>query len=262
MSTICWIARCERAADRGGVMLLQRGGSRRGLPDTIELDGRCLPLVVRRLPAARRLSLAADPAKACIRLTLPRRGSLAEATQFLEANRDWLARRVADWPTGQPFLPGAAIPYRGQRMIIAWDRGHPRTPVVDGDNLRLGGPPEALPRRVESWLKAAAASLLAEDCAGFAAAIDRPAPMVRVGDPKTRWGSCSATGNIALSWRLVLAPDFVRRAVAAHEVAHLVHLDHSAAFHALAARLSGGTARRATRWLAEHGSGLHWVGRS
>ena len=76
---------------------------------------------------------------------------------------------------------------------------------------------------------------------------------VSVGDAGTRWGSCSSAGRIRLSWRLILAPPSVRRYVVAHEVAHLVHLDHSPEFKALEARLFG-------PGLSEAKSGLRLIG--
>jgi hypothetical protein len=80
---------------------------------------------------------------------------------------------------------------------------------------------------------------------------------VGVGDPVSRWGSCSASGAIRYSWRLILAPDWVRRATVAHEVAHRVHMNHGPDFHALVERLLGGDRSRARLWLRRHGSGLH-----
>ena len=85
---------------------------------------------------------------------------------------------------------------------------------------------------------------------------------VAIGDPRGRWGSCASSGAIRYSWRLILAPRFVRRATVAHEVAHRVHMNHGPAFHALVAELWTKAIRRdRARWLRAHGAALHWVGR-
>ena len=76
----------------------------------------------------------------------------------------------------------------------------------------------------------------------------------------SRWGSCSAAGAIRYSWRLILAPEFVRRATVAHEVAHLVHLNHGPDFHALVERLLGADPRPARAWLKREGAALHRIG--
>jgi predicted metal-dependent hydrolase len=84
---------------------------------------------------------------------------------------------------------------------------------------------------------------------------------VGVGDTLSRWGSCSSSGAIRYSWRLILAPPEVRRATAAHEVAHRVHMNHSPAFHGLVAELFGADPKPQRDWLRREGAGLHRLGR-
>ena len=107
-----------------------------------------------------------------------------------------------------------------------------------------------------------ALDLLARETAEFAAKAGVSVGKVAVGDAKGRWGSCASTGVIRYSWRLILAPGFVRRATVAHEVAHRVHMNHGAAFHALVARLLDDDPAPARAWLRTHGAALHWFGRS
>jgi predicted metal-dependent hydrolase len=95
----------------------------------------------------------------------------------------------------------------------------------------------------------------------FCGAADVTASSVSVGDAGTRWGSCSSAGRIRLSWRLILAPPAVRRYVVAHEVAHLVQLDHSPRFKALEARLYGPGVSEAKAQLRRIGPRLRRVGR-
>jgi predicted metal-dependent hydrolase len=235
--------------------------TRAAYPDFLDLACRRLPLVVAVSPRARRLTLRADPAKANVRLTLPKGVSAHKALAFLAAHDAWLAARIEKWPMALPIVDGARLPFGDGTLTIAWSPVLPRTAHLDADRLHIGGPVEGLAGRVERWLKAEALAKLEVDSIGLAASVGLPPPAVRVGDPKSRWGSCSSRGGLVYSWRLVMAPVFVRRAVAAHEVAHLVHHNHSPAFHSLADDLCGGTAKAASRWLAASGASLHWVGR-
>lgn len=130
------------------------------------------------------------------------------------------------------------------------------------DRLILSGPPATLSRRVETWLRGEALRLLEADTAFYAARAGVAITRVTVGDPRGRWGSCSSSGAIRYSWRLVLAPSAVRRATAAHEVAHRVHMNHSPAFHALVKDLYGADPAPSRQWLRTHGAALHWYGRS
>jgi predicted metal-dependent hydrolase len=111
------------------------------------------------------------------------------------------------------------------------------------------------------WLKREAKVLLDTETREYAAKIGVSIGSVGIGDPVSRWGSCAASGDIRYSWRLILMPDFVRRATVAHEVAHRVHMNHSAAFHSLVATLFEDDPTRANRWLRDYGAAVHWVGR-
>lgn len=210
---------------------------------------------------ARRVRLSIDPTSGRARLTLPKRAALAPALEWAEQHRAWLAAQCAKLPEGRPFEPGATIPFRGATLTIDWHADRPRRVAIEGDRLVVGGPIEALPRRLETWLRRTALDLLREETAFFAARAGVAVAAVSIGDPRGRWGSCSAAGAIRYSWRLVLAPDFVRRATVAHEVAHRVHMHHGPAFHALTAEILGDDPAPARAWLKRHGAALHWIGR-
>lgn len=236
------------------------------LPATLAIAGRQVPVVVKRSRACRRIRLTADASAGVVRLSLPARGGLVEALRLLDANRAWLDRQVAAWPQPLPYAPGATIPFDGGALTIDWAATHPRPPTRQDDRLVVGGPLSSLPGRVERWLKAAALADMTATTLALAAEVARPVASVRIGDTRSRWGSCiggrSATGGrIAYCWRLILAPAWVRRNVVAHEVAHLVHGHHGPAFHALLAELDPNDGK-ATRWLRAHGRALHWVGRT
>jgi predicted metal-dependent hydrolase len=235
------------------------------LPATIIVAGRSLPVITIRRPGTRAIRLRANSVQGAIQLSLPPRGGTAEALRLLESHEGWLAAQVAKWPGPRPIRPGATIPFDGEELLIDWHPAFKRTPVRRDSRLEIGGPETLLAARTLRWLKGEALDDLTASTRRFAAQVDREVAQVRVGDPASRWGSCSAPGRheaarIAYSWRLILAPAFVRDNVVAHEVAHLVHLNHGPAFHALHASLDPNTAQ-SKRWLARHGAALHWVGR-
>jgi predicted metal-dependent hydrolase len=231
------------------------------LPASIAVAGRELPLVVERRATTRGVRLRADSVQGVIRLSLPARGGTAAAVQLLAEHRGWLDAQVVRWPQPQPFVAGAVIPFDGGDLVIDWAPGHLRAPQHIGDHLVIGGPPELLAARTQRWLQAAAKAALTPATHECAARVGRPVTQVRIGDPRGRWGSCtSGHGRIAYSWRLILAPPHVRANVVAHEVAHLVHANHSRDFYALLDRLDPNTSA-ARAWLKRHGAALHWVGR-
>jgi predicted metal-dependent hydrolase len=127
--------------------------------------------------------------------------------------------------------------------------------------LRVGGPESGVARRIELFLKRRALDVMSREVRDYAGSAGVTATSVSVGDAGSRWGSCSSQGRIRLSWRLILAPPNVRRFVVAHEVAHLVHLDHSAKFKALEARLYGPGLSEAKAALRRMGPRLRRLGR-
>lgn len=220
------------------------------------------PIAVVRHPRARCARLSIDPATGVVKLTLPPRAPLAPALRWAEEKRGWIAAEHAKLPQPQPFLDGGTLPFRGTPLTIAWDAKAPRRVVVDGNRLVCGGPIDGLSGRITRWLRAQALALLSAETAEFAERAGVTVTRVSIGDPRGRWGSCSSSGAIRYSWRLILAPDYVRRATVAHEVAHRVHMHHGPAFHVQVAALVGVDADRSRAWLKRHGAALHWVGRS
>jgi predicted metal-dependent hydrolase len=238
---------------------------RPALPEELTIAGRRVPVIATRRPTARGVRLRASAIKACVEISLPPRGGEDAAAALLASHPGWLAAQVAKWPAPAPFAPGGQIPIDGHSVRIDWHPDHPRTPALAANALRVGGPLSLLSGRIERWLKARALAELEPVTRQLADQLGRQLARVSVGDASSRWGSCAGArsgegARIAYSWRLILAPDWVRFAIVAHEAAHLVHQDHSPAFHALNRQLDP-RAGEARRWLARHGAALHWVGR-
>ena len=224
---------------------------------TLAVGDQELPVVVRRLRTARRITLRLAPDGSEARISMPEWGRTADALKFAEQRRDWLAAQLARIPPAVRIEPGCMVTFRGETLRLEWREGAPRRPARDGDALLLGGPVEGLEGRVRRWLEAEALRLSGADLAHYCARAGQPVPRLALSSARRRWGSCSSQGVIRINWRLVMAPDFVRRSVVAHEVAHMAHFDHSPAFHAHLAALYEEPIEGANRWLKAEGRSLY-----
>lgn len=225
----------------------------------IVLGDRSLPILLKRNARARRLTLRLARDGTAVHMTVPKWAPTREAIAFAHAKAGWLEGQLAKIPEPAPPRPGGTFRFRGEDWSIDWHAGHPRTPRGDGDArvLRLGGPEDRLPARLQRWLESQAMQLFAADLAQYAPRAGVPVPQLRLSRAKSRWGSCSGKQVVRINWRLVQAPDHVRESVVAHEVAHLVHFDHSPAFHALLGEIYGADIALADRWLKDLGRGLY-----
>ncbi|WP_353216301.1 SprT family zinc-dependent metalloprotease, partial [Sandarakinorhabdus sp.] len=235
------------------------------LPDVVAVAGREVAVVLVRRAAQRAVRLRASAVAGHIEISLPARGGEDIGAALLKAHQSWLEAQVARWPRPVPFVPGALFPLDGEPVRIDWQQDLPRTPRLADGGVQVGGPLQLMPGRIQRWLQARALSDFEARTQQLAAQLQRPVARVSVGDTTSRWGSCAGAlrpegARIAYSWRLILAPIWVRQSIAAHEAAHLIHQNHSPAFHALNRQLDP-RAGEARRWLARYGAALHWVGR-
>lgn len=207
------------------------------------------------------MRLRVDPRTGAVVLTLPRRVSRRRALEWAAGQRAWIEARLAEIPRSAPIGPGANVPLHGIPHRLDWSPDRPRAIQVEEGRILAGGPAEGLDRRLLRWLRGHARDVLARETREIAASAGVTVTAVAVGDPVSRWGSCSGSGAIRYSWRLILAPEYVRRATVAHEVAHRLHMDHSPAFHGQVERLLGADPRPARDWLRREGALLHRFGR-
>ena len=215
-----------------------------------------LPAIeVTRSVRARRLILRLDPLRGNVRLVVPAGVPARDAERFLHRHRDWVKARLAEMPGRLPFAPGQAVPFLGQPHRIRQAASSTARTVRTNGEIVVGGAPEHLPRRIVDYLRREAGRELTARARLKAASIGAHVAAVSVRDTATRWGSCSHTGRLSFSWRLVMAPEPVLDYVVAHEVAHLRQMNHGPAFWALCRSLAD-DADASRAWLKRQGAQL------
>ncbi|MGI8931383.1 MAG: M48 family metallopeptidase [Sphingomicrobium sp.] len=229
--------------------------------EPLTLPGLAWPVEIRAHPRARALRLRLDEGRGLLTLTCPRRVSRRAALDWAQRQASWVEEQLAGLAPAMPFAPGAIIPLEGRLVTLSWRESGPRTPNIVDDQLRCGGPETNFAARIERYLRKTACERLSQQTAATAARAGVTIRSVAVGDASSRWGSCSASGSIRYSWRLLLAPPHLLNWVVAHEIAHRVHMDHSPAFRALEARLFEGEVAVARAELRALGPGLKRIGR-
>jgi predicted metal-dependent hydrolase len=262
--------------------MLKRLNLARGETIEVKIRGLNIPMVLRRSARARRFSLQVSEARRGAVLTMPLYSSFADADEFLSRHLDWLKERVAGLSEPVPFTHGAIVPLRGfahalrfagslrRRGVVwieaaedakaapAWPEGA-RVGIRRLPRLYVTGEEEHAPRRLLDWLKRQAHLDLKTRVELHARRLNLTPTRLFVRDQTTRWGSCSTSGALSFSWRLVLAPPFVLDYLAAHEVAHLGHMNHGPRFWALVERTMP-RHEEARSWLRKHGASLHRYG--
>jgi predicted metal-dependent hydrolase len=235
-------------------------------PQTIEIvfDRSIYQVRLRRHRQARRYTLRIQAATRDVILTVPPRGALKEAREFAQKHGGWIAARLGRLPEAAPFAHGVMVPLRGVPHRITHRHGARGTvwTETDGNGERLlcvAGATPHIDRRIGDFLRREAKRDLEAVSLQFAADLGVAIRRVAVRDQSSRWGSCSTTGVLSYSWRLILAPTVVLNYLAAHEVAHLVEMNHSTRFWRLVRQLCPDH-ERAKVWLDVHSADLHRYG--
>ncbi len=256
----------------------------------LQLGDRIVPVNARINRRAKRLILRVDSITGIVHVTAPSKRALPDALKFAKERSLWIEKELGTGPTAHPFIEGGSCYYRGIPHEIIRDGG-PRTPIrctslMGADNLDssgnldssdildssgkvtgstssakiyIGGEQEHLNRRLTDWLKHEAKRILTLKSDYYAERLNKKRGKIRIGDTRTRWGSCSQDGTLSYSWRLIMAPAHILDYVAAHECTHLVHLNHSPAYWRLLAELDV-DAKTARQWFKIHGTRLFSYG--
>jgi len=229
---------------------------------TLDIDGASVRVTVRQVPRARHYRLTVDARKGPI-LTFPKGGRWTEAEAFLDRQRGWLQARLDRQAVPVVFEGGVQLPLRGEPHTIVStgrSRGNVQRRLSGGSAALLVPGGEAhLARRLTDWLKAECRTDLELRVGLHAERLGVRHEAIRIRDQSSRWGSCSSAGRLNFNWRLILAPEFVLDYVAAHEVAHLIEMNHSPAFWETVRRTLPDM-QHGRDWLRAHGRGLRAYG--
>lgn len=250
--------RSEKAASRRSKASPKRA-AKPAPPRPLTVPGLDAALELRESARARRYTLKVDAARGLIQVVTPPAQPSGQVLDFVVRHIDWVRSRLAKTPAPAPFVDGAEIPVAGVLCLIRHDVKHRGAPVLLDGVLMVGGGGEFLPRRVRDWLIGRARAEIVPAAHAKAAALGARVAGVTLRDTRSRWGSCTAAGRLSFSWRLAMAPPAVLDYVVAHEVAHLVEMNHSPRFWALCESLTA-DARGGRAWLKAEGSRLFRYG--
>jgi predicted metal-dependent hydrolase len=222
---------------------------------SITIDDRQIAVIIRKHPTARRMILRYEPRQQVIRVTIPRYGSFRQALHFAKERSGWIQSQLGDHLPAAPLAEGAPISILGVNYVIHSVAGRGKA-YAQGDTLMVPGDASFMARRIREYVIKASMQALSARAHAQAAALGHTIREIKLRDLRSSWGSCTRRGVLTFSWRLGLAPICVLEYVASHEVAHLVHYDHSDAFWALVAQLCPDY-HAAKAWLNQHGARLH-----
>jgi len=226
----------------------------------LELDEKRIPLVYRQDHRARAIILRFDRELGHLVVVLPKRTTPEAGRRFALKNRDWIVENAARLPRPVPFAAGRVIPFLGQpHRIRHWPTARGVVWLADGE-IHVAGHAEHVARRVQDWLKLEARREIVRRAHEKAALIGKTIKRISLKDPRTRWGSCSPSGALSFTWRLIFAPPHVIDYVVAHEVAHMRELNHGPRFWKLVGELTRHE-KSARHWLQTEGLHLHRYGR-
>ena len=226
-------------------------------------DGEVFRIALNRSPRSRRFTLRVRAATRDVLLTMPARASVKAAREFAERHAAWIGVRLRRLPRPVAFEPSERTPLRGVEHRIVHRPGARGVVWLEAGEseprICVAGERPHVARRVTDFLKREALRDIEAAVARHARTLGVQPKRIAVRDTVSRWGSCSSSGRLSFSWRLILAPPFVLDYLAAHEVAHMVHMDHSRRFWSLVRRASPDV-ERAEAWLEAHGASLHRYG--
>ena len=228
-------------------------------PAVIRHKGRKFPLRLRYNSKAKRIILRVDQEHDGALITLPPGASEAEAFTLAQENSDWLIDRLEALPPKKMFADGQVLTFMGENITICHRYELPIGVKLVGSELFVSGNKKHLPMQILEWLRNCTRDVITPRALDMASRIGQKLNRVSVRDTKSRWGSCSVNGNLSFCWRLIMTPEWVLNYVIAHEVSHLLHMNHGPEFWSTVRSLDADPIH-AKKWLNQHGVSLQRIG--
>ena len=217
-----------------------------------------IPLIYKSHRRAKRMKLRFDAISGSGIVTVPTYTSKLEAFRFAGKHIGWLEEQKKASPEKILLMPGNVIQVLGTDRLVCHIPSNPAGVEIINDKIIVGGPIEGFGVRLENHLKKIAREYIEPLALELAQSADVSYKKIQVRDTKSRWGSCSSTGTLSFSWRLIMTPPDILKYVVAHEIAHITEMNHSKAFWNLVDQLVD-NAKSARRWLRTDGQALMLV---
>ena len=212
-----------------------------------------LEIFLRKNSNSRRITLRISALDGKITITGPNYLDFAEFKKFAESKKSWLKSKRKSFEPPIFISEGIEIPVAGTHTKILFSEV--RKPKKVGDILFVSKE-KPVSTQVKKYLKEIGRIHLAYICNEFAERLGSKVRKITLRDTRSRWGSCSNDAKLMFSWRLIMAPEDVLAYVAAHEVAHLKHMNHSKDFWETVEYLFG-SYKKERAWLKQNGPSLH-----
>lgn len=228
---------------------------------SLELDGQTIPVTLRWHARAKRIILRLDTSGKGAIVTLPKGVKADAGLQMAQKNTVWLANQFNRRPEPCPFKDNAIIPVRDVEYTLHHCPDSRGTVWTEGQDVFVAGQEAFFKRRLTDWLKKQARHDITPLAHEMAGALGKNIKRISLRDTRSRWGSCSSSGNLSFNWRLIFAPSEILKYVVAHEVAHLRHMDHSQQFWDTV-HLFDVDDKAARRWLKQNSARLQEYGQN
>ncbi len=224
------------------------------MAEQIEIGDPPIPVIIKRSARARRYSLRISNKDGAISLTVPKYAAMAEAMNFAREQEGWMRKHLARQLKPLPLIFGGSVLFDGEYRRI--EQGTGRAVRFEDGIIHVPGNADKLTAKLRAYFKTMARERLVAASVHYADMLERPIGRVTLRDTRSRWGSCTSDGNLMYSWRLIMAPREVQAYVAAHEVCHLIEMNHSDAYWTLVAGIYPDYKAKRS-WLKNNGSVLH-----
>lgn len=180
--------------------------------------------------SAKRITLRYDVKNHQARVTLPAKRFLPQAEKLIQQHQEWLFKCISN-NLRQVVKPNSRLAFLGKDFLIRHVESSKKQIWVNESEIIVYGKHTQFGRHLQEWIMGQATNFFRSECSSHLVSLGLShLPSIKIQDRKTAWGSCSSKSVLAFSWRLVFAPLEVAQYVAAHEVSHLLEMNHSSKF--------------------------------